>query len=401
MNEPVNPKVNLNSFLFVYSSQAEYNAYYDLQRIKGISNLLLLDLTDFSGYSVSRDDGNIKEIKIYDAAKKLKIPYLLKQAISLFLFRKKLSKIVRLYDIKYIIIGIDKEPLYLTIISFCNRHSIKTTCFQHGLYQSNVEEYETEVYKERFSKVGYILYKFMRKFFHVLHLFPERKPLGKNGATQYFFYSKYYRDMFVKSGVDKKKIKIVGPTKYAHLNRRNIVKKDQIVYGNMFFGKWYPNLEISDELILNTLSNNLPQGYNFIIKPHPAENKSLYESCFQSKSANSNNVKIVNPGVRVENFLNQSKILVTYVSSVIYDAIYFDTLVLILDLSNFGLSKFEGAELLSVTLDEIRDGRINEIIEDKALFNNLLISQKKFLKRHLGENLKNNSHIFVNELFKV
>lgn len=394
----MNPKANLNGLLFVYSSQAAYNTYQDLYESNNAKKLLPLDITDFSGYSVARSKRNIKEIKIYDAVKKFKIPHLLKQVISLFLFRKKLSKIVRLYGIKHIIIEIDKEPLYLMIISFCNRHSIKTTCFQHGLYQSDSEEYETEVYKKRFSKAGYILYKFMRKLLHILHLFPERKSLGKNGATQYFFYSDYYRDMFVKSGVERKKIKIVGPTKYALLSRGNQFKKGQILYGNMFFEKWCPHLNISDEVIFKTIINNIPDNFDFIIKPHPAENKSLYESCFQSKSANANNVIIVDPGLKVEDLLNQSKILITCASSIIYDAIFFDTLVVILDLSEIGLSKLEETELFSVTLDEIRGGIIRELIENRDMFNDLLDRQKEFFDRHLGNNVQQNIHSFIKNI---
>lgn len=392
-------KENLKGFLFVYSSQAAYNTYKDLYRSGTVTKLLLLDLTDFSGQSVRRSESHMNEVKIYDEAKKLKIPNLLKKAISLFLFRKNLSKIVHFYRINHIVIEIDKEPIFLMIITFCNKNFIKTTCFQHGLYQST-EEYDAAVYKERFSEFGLMAYKLSRKMLHFLKILPERRPIGQNHVTQYFFYSEYYRDMFVNLGADSEKIRIVGPTKYAYLKRGNDHKKDEILYGNLLFGRWYSHLSISDESILSAIINNIPGEFTLIVKPHPSESNGLYEACLKSTCSKPHKVTIMEPDANIQNLLKQSKLLITYASSLIYDAIFFDTLVVILDLSEFGLSKFEDSDLFSVTLDEIRGEIITKIIQDKALFNDLIQRQKKFFEKHLGENVDLNAQRFINNLFE-
>ena len=213
-------KVNLKGFLFVYSSQAAYNTYRDLLLSNIVSNILLLDLTEFSGYSIHRNKEIINEIKLFKPSIKNIYPRLIKQSIILLKFKHDFSKIINKYSIKHVVIEIDKEPIYLQIIKYCNGNSIRTTCFQHGLYSSDSIEYEKNVFNQRFSCFNRILYKILRAILDLTNVFPSRKPLGQNGASQYFFYSKYYKDMFLRAGAKSDKIKIVGPTKYSNLKKK-------------------------------------------------------------------------------------------------------------------------------------------------------------------------------------
>ena len=168
----------------------------------------------------------------------------------------------------------------------------------------------------------------------------------------------------------------------------------------MLFEKWYTHLGISDKVVLKTIIDNLPNGYKFIIKPHPSEKRDEYESIINSVLINSSQVNILEPNDNIEAFLSKAEILITYESSIIFDAIYLDTLVIILNLSEFGLPAFMGEELLSLTLKHINDGSLLKIVERKEELNTQIKHQSIFFNRHLGDKINNNIETFINQLIE-
>ena len=390
-------KLSMKNILLVYTSQAEYNTYRDILKARKDDeiNLYLLDISDFCVYCINKNI-DITETIIRDKFKHWKLPHLIIQLLRIIYLKVKFHKFCSIHGITNVTLGTDQEPPYLVIINYCKTHNIVTTVFQHGLYLPNsVEYYERQLYQKRFSKLGLFLYLQSRKILSILTIFPERKPYGLNDASQYYFYSKYYKKLFIKDGkFPEYKIKIVGPTKYAYLPPNKSVKQKKIIYANYLITKRFPYLNISDYEIIETILNNIPKDYNFIIKPHPSEKREDYTKLM--KGIGNRQCKIYDPQVKIEGLIEKAEILLTTFSSVIYDAIYYDTLVILIDFGD--KYQIEDNDITKITFADIKKGKIKEIIDDKISMKEKLIKQQKFFNRHLGVNIKQNPYKFIQYL---
>lgn len=388
----------MKNVILVFLSQAEYNTYCDLAKIKNLkeTKLFLLDLTKLSGQKIKLDpEINLDKIEPKIISNKIFFIKIIGKFIRFIFLQKEIISLLKKLLITDVVMGNDQEPENLILIKLAKRFRIKSTVFQSGLYITGEkrENYEKSIYLKRFNSFEFTIYKSFRKFLSLLKIFPERKPYGLNGADQYFFYSDFYASMFIDEGLPKSKIKIVGPTKYAYLKNKNS-KNNSIVYASCLIQTAFPDSKISDQQLFRTLISSIPENYNLIIKTHPSEKLEDYKNLLSGLKGN---FTILDPNIRIEPYIRKAKVLVTMISSVVYDAMFLNTLVIILDIeSNYKPIFF--TPLLNLKLDEFNNKKIISILSNKRIMDRFLSIQERIFNEHMGNNFLNNPSLFINNL---
>lgn len=383
---------DMQNLLLLCSSKAEFDCYQNIyEGFENHNRVLLLDITDLGAYSVNYKNNKYDFIKFngYYRSKRS-----FHRIINLISFHYFFNSICKKNEINHVVMGGEKEPVNLIIINYCRRNQIRTTIFQHGLYSADTETYESEIYKQRFNRLSLKFYRYFRRFLASVGILQGRKPIGQNGASQYYFYSKYYYDLFV-TKENESKLRIVGPTKYASLKTIPFnAKSNVIVYASCLMKKWYPQFGIDDGELFEKFASIIPDNYEFIIKPHPSEKKIEYEKALKNVSFN---FTLLDPSDSLEGYFFNAKMLFTFTSSVIYDAIFFNSIVVIID---FNEGKYLGdlKGLYNIQYKALKNINIFNMISEVAISSTLLDKQKALFHKHLGMDLEENPAKFVSYL---
>lgn len=388
-----------NIILFTYSCQAEYDNYIPIIRhLKSTNyNSVLLDLTGFSAYKINKSSIEVEDIRLLSDTKyylKLFIP---NKVLKIINFKRKVEKLINTYKVSMIIMGTDNEPLHLTMIQIAKKIKILSIVYQAGILLPNTNEYERKVYLKRYGKYGYSVYILIRRLLKFINIIPFRNHFGKNGADYYLVYSQYYKDMLGVNESVENNIRIVGPAKYDNKLIRNNHKENIILYANYLFKKTLTDSRFDDKLIIEIIHKSIPSEYSLVIKPHPSETYEDYRSLSIPE-----NIKILEPESDIEEYLKKSAMLISETSTVIFDAIFYKTKVLLIDNGNKH-SLQQNRVLIEYThkIEDINNELINKYLFDEAFTSKILSGQKECFNKLMGEYSGENATIFCDTIIDI
>ena len=212
--------------------------------------------------------------------------------------------------------GLSNLRLCDQIIKFVKDNNPKIVLFT--LEGHSWEKVLTYKLKERFPNLIVIGYQFsvVSKYTNSLFL-----KIGNKFETDFIFTkNKIHKEIFVKMGFDRNKIKVLG-----NLKKKNFKKiKKNVVNNNIIICP--EALDYENEIMynfINECAKNI-NDYNFIFRPHPS-----YKKKFVSKYKN-----LIVSKRSLEEDLSKSKILIYRGSSVCYEAARYNILPLYLKIKN-------------------------------------------------------------------
>lgn len=374
--------------LIVLTSSADVHHIYPIKEY--FKDDLFIDLTDFSTYKLDylMKFNGYRFLKIEDIKLKKFLPVYVYKVFSFLIFRIRFRNILLSNKISLCIMSNDTEPLPLIILNVCKNLKIKTLVYQHGMYLRDYDYYININYNSKFKHRFLLKFYFLfREIVEELNFLPKRRTIGAGGADLYYFYSDYFKEMFI-NNENKNRIKIVGPTRFNFENKKLLKKNKNIVYAGCLINKWYPHLDLKDEELFSELIKVIPSDYTFLIKPHPSENINDYYNIINKLKFN--NLQILNPDEDLVKYLEISEIFITNGSSLIYDAIYYENIVILIDLDKN--LNFDEVDLLTkINPKEVNKIKILNLLSNKEqIFEN----QEKYLKIHLDFS-QNNKKRFI------